>query len=112
MKGLRPETQSLSMAGLKPDLPSQTHRSQPRRAFDLFGIRVNAHGALNETGNPTGETAVTAADIQNAGAAEARMPQKNSHFQPFGISSQASHRFHLLRPGSLPATADSGQSIG
>jgi len=100
------------MAGLKPDLASQARRRQPRRSFDLLGVWVNAHGALDQTGNPTGETAVTAADIQNTGAAEARMPQKHSHFQPFGISSQASHRSHLFRPWNPAAQFSSPGDAG
>jgi hypothetical protein len=86
------------MAGLKPDLASQARRCQPRRAFDLLGIWVNAHGALDQTGNPTGETAVTASHVQDTGPTQWRVTQEHLHFHPLGISSQASHLSHLFRP--------------
>ncbi len=69
MKGLVREPQGFRTADLEPDLSPNAYRRQAFRAFDLPSVWINADDALGHTGNPPGETAVTAADIQDPGSA-------------------------------------------
>jgi len=108
-KGLAREAQRLSVADLKADLPPQPRREQALRTLDLPGVWVDADSAVDDTGDPPGEPAVTAPDLQDTGPTQGCMPHEHSHFRPLGIPSQALHRshlsswtFHLWAPEHLP----------
>jgi len=91
LKGLAGETQGFSVADLKPDPAPQVRRQQTLRASDGLGVWIETYSAPDDAGNPPSETAVTAADVEDPGPAQGRMPQERSHFHTFGIPSHSAH---------------------